>query len=61
MLLTRIHVRILPTGLDEQLDPTSTSRLHKAAISYQHALDAVATQNGIPTSQTRQNPPASPD
>lgn len=52
MLLIRIHERILPTGLDEQLDPTSNSRLRKAAITYQHALDSLTAQNGVRTRQT---------
>lgn len=52
MLLTRIHDRILPTSLDEQLDLASNSRLHKAALNYQRALDNLATQNGLPNSQT---------
>jgi hypothetical protein len=52
MLLTRIHDRILPTGLADQLDPTSSSRLHKAALNYQRALDTLTTQNGVPTPRT---------
>ena len=52
MLLIRVHERLLPTGIADHLDPTSHSRLHKAALSYQHALDALATQNGVPTRRT---------
>jgi hypothetical protein len=48
MLLTRVQERLLPTGIADQLDPGSTSRLHKAALSYQRALDTLANQNGIP-------------
>jgi hypothetical protein len=47
MLLTRIHERVLPTGLAEQLDPHSGSRLHAAAANYQRALDTLAKQNGL--------------
>jgi hypothetical protein len=52
VLITRVHERLLPTGLADHLDPTSSSRLHKAALNYQHALDTLATQNGVPTGQT---------
>ena len=52
MLLTRLHDRILPAGLADQLEPASSSRLHKAALNYQHALDTHLTQNGVPTPKT---------
>jgi len=47
MLLTRIHERVLPTGLAEQLDPHGGSRLHTAAANYQRALDTLAKENGL--------------
>jgi hypothetical protein len=47
MLLTRVHERLLPTGLAHQADPHSPSRLRAAAANYQRALDTLAAQNGL--------------
>ena len=47
MLLTRVHERLLPTGLAHQADPHSTNRLNAAAAIYQRALDNLAAQNGL--------------
>lgn len=47
MLLTRVHQRLLPTGLAEQSDPRGGTRLHAAASAYQRALDTLAEQNGL--------------
>ena len=47
MLLTRVHERLLPTGLAHQADPKSTHRLNAAAANYQRALDNLAAQNGL--------------
>jgi hypothetical protein len=47
MLLTRVHDRLLPTGLAHQADPHDRSRLHAAAANYQRALDTLAAQNGL--------------
>jgi hypothetical protein len=47
MLLTRVHDRLLPTGLAQQTDTIQSSRLQAAANTYQRALDALAQQNGL--------------
>jgi hypothetical protein len=47
MFLTRIHDRLLPTGLAHLTDPTTTGPLHTAATTYQHAIDALAHHNGL--------------
>ena len=47
MFLTRVHDRLLPTGLAQQADPHTQHRLQTAATTYQRALDAVAEQNGL--------------
>ena len=47
MFLTRVHDRLLPTGLAQQADPHTQHRLRTAATAYQRALDAVAEQNGL--------------
>ena len=47
MFLTRVHDRLLPTGLSHLVDPTDTGPLHSAAVAYQHALDTLADQNGL--------------
>jgi hypothetical protein len=47
MFLTRVHDRLLPTGLAQQADPHTPHRLRQAAAAYQRALDATAEQNGI--------------
>ena len=49
MLLTRVHDRLLPTGLAHLTDPTpSDPALKAAAHSYQKALDNLANKIGIP-------------
>jgi hypothetical protein len=47
MFLTRIHDRLLPTGLAHLTDPTDTGPLRAAATRYQQAIDTLAHQNGI--------------
>jgi hypothetical protein len=47
MFLTRVHDRLLPTGLAQQADPHTQHRLKKAATAYERAIDAVAEQNGL--------------
>ena len=47
MFLTRIHDRLLPTGLAQQADPHTPHRIRRAAAAYQRALDTLAEQNGI--------------
>ncbi len=47
MLLNRIHDRFLPTALAYQTSQASSNRLQAAAATYQHALDALADQNGL--------------
>ena len=48
MFLTRIHDRLLPTGLAQQADPHTPHRIRRAAAAYQRALDTLAEQNGLP-------------
>ena len=47
MFLTRVHDRLIPTGLSHLTDTTNTGPLHRAAIAYQHALDTLADQCGL--------------
>jgi len=47
MLITRVHDRLLPTGLARQTDPHAEHRLRTASIAYQRALDHLAEQNGL--------------
>jgi hypothetical protein len=47
MFLTRVHDRLLPTGLANLTDPTNTGPLRAAAARYQQAIDTLAHQNGI--------------
>jgi predicted MarR family transcription regulator len=48
MLLTRIHERLLPTALAQQLDPALDSGpLRTAARAYQTAIDKLSTQTGV--------------
>ena len=47
MFLTRVHNRLLPTGLAQQTDPRTSHRLQTAASAYQRALDTLAEQNGL--------------
>src|SRR5207249_492637 len=42
MLITRVHDRLLPTALAQQLDPKIDTRLKAAANTYQRALDNLA-------------------
>ena len=41
MFLTRIHDRLLPTGLAHQNDSTDTGPLRAAATRYQQAIDTL--------------------
>jgi hypothetical protein len=47
MFLTRIHDRLLPTGLAHLTDPTTTGPLRTAATTYQQAIDTLAHHNGL--------------
>jgi hypothetical protein len=47
MLITRIHDRLLPTGLAQQADTHTGHRLKTASAAYQRALDNLAEQNGL--------------
>jgi len=47
MFLTRIHDRLLPTGLSHLNDTTDTGPLHRAAIAYQHAFDTLTDRSGL--------------
>jgi hypothetical protein len=47
MFLTRIHDRLLPTGLAHLNDPTDTGPLRTAAHRYQQAIDTLADRCGI--------------
>jgi DNA-binding PadR family transcriptional regulator len=47
MFLTRVHDRLLPTGLAHQADPHTSHRLKAAAAAYQRALDTLAAKNGL--------------
>jgi hypothetical protein len=47
MLITRVHDRFLPTALAQQTDCRSEGKLHTAARTYQHALDALAQHIGL--------------
>ena len=46
MFLTRIHDRLLPTGLAELTDPTP-GPLRTAANTYRKAIDTLARDTGI--------------
>ncbi len=54
MFLTRIHDRLLPTGLSHLTDTTDTGPLHRAALAYQHALDNLLDRTGSPLKPTPQ-------
>jgi hypothetical protein len=47
MLLTRIHNRVLPTGLAQIMDTTTPGKLHHAAAAYQNAIDDLTRQAGL--------------
>ena len=47
MLLTRVHDRILPTGLAQLIDNTTSGKLQRAAHAYQHAIDDLTQQAGL--------------
>jgi hypothetical protein len=47
MLLTRVHDRLLPTGLAHLNDPASTTQLRTAANAYQLAIDNLTRDQGI--------------
>ena len=53
MLLTRVHDRILPTGLAQLIDNTTSGKLQRAAHAYQHAIDDL-TQTGRTRSLTKE-------
>lgn len=45
--LTRIHDRLLPTGLADLTDPYTNRPLRGASIAYQKAIDNLAAATGI--------------
>ena len=47
MFLTRVHDRLLPTGLAELTDPTHHGPLQAAATTYQKAIDALVRDHGL--------------
>jgi len=47
MFLTRVHDRLLPTGLSHLSDTTDTGPLHRAAIAYQHAFNTLTDRSGL--------------
>lgn len=47
MFLTRVHDRLLPTGLAHLATPTDNAQLCTAPKAYQHAIDALAERNGL--------------
>ncbi len=47
MFLTRVHDRLLPTGLAHLTDPNDQTPLHRAATAYDRAIDNLIDQNGI--------------
>ncbi len=47
MFLTRVHDRLLPTGLADLADPHTHTDSEPPATAYQRALDTVAEQNGL--------------
>ena len=47
MLLTRVHDRLLPTGLAHLNHPASTTHLRTAANAYQLAIDNLIRAQGI--------------
>lgn len=47
MFLTRVNDRLLPTGLAHLNDPSNDGTLRSASTAYQHAIDALAAENGL--------------
>lgn len=47
MFLTRVHDRLLPTGLSHLTDPTDNAQLHEAMANFQRRVDALTDQVGI--------------
>ncbi len=47
MFLTRVHDRLLPTGLAHLGDPTDPAPLRAAFTHYQHQVDALADHHGL--------------
>jgi len=48
MFLTRVHERLLPTGLAHLTEPTAASRPLRAAVhAYQNAIDDLTRQAGL--------------
>jgi DNA-binding PadR family transcriptional regulator len=45
--LSRIHDRLLPTGLAELTDPHANRPLRVASIAYQKAIDNIANATGL--------------
>jgi len=47
MFLTRVHERLLPTGLAQLAEPSSTHPIRTAATAYQTAIDNLTTAAGL--------------
>jgi len=47
MFLTRIHDRLLPTGLAHLAEPSAPHQLRTAATAYQRAIDDLTTATGL--------------
>jgi hypothetical protein len=49
MFLTRVHDRLLPTGLAQLTEPSTPHRLRTAATAYQRAIDDLTNATGLAT------------
>jgi len=47
MFLTRVHDRLLPTGLSHLADVGDPGPLHREAATYQDAINSLLDQNGL--------------
>jgi hypothetical protein len=47
MFLTRVHDRLLPTGLAQLAEPSTPHRLRTAATAYQQAIDDLTEVTGL--------------
>jgi Mn-dependent DtxR family transcriptional regulator len=47
MFLTRVHERLLPTGLAQLTERPAPHRLRTAATAYQRAIDDLTTATGL--------------
>ena len=47
MLLTRVHDRVLPTGLAQLASDATPNKLRHAATAYQSAIDELTREAGL--------------